>query len=121
RHREERFEKSVAVPVQHADRIARPDAHSCKRGSQPADPLPELAVSEAPQVTIDDLLIGSLEQRRMPQMLDDERIMIGRLCGGDATSHPLRCRKLFWQRRPGYRVISHLGSHSSSLPAFAAS
>src|SRR5262249_36743109 len=77
RHRKERLEKPVAVPVQHADRIARADADSCKRGGQAADPLPELAVSKASQVSIDDLLIGSLEQRRVPQMLDDERILTG--------------------------------------------
>src|SRR5262249_36778560 len=81
------------------------------------DPLPELAVSEAPQVSIDDLLIGSLEQRRMPQMLQDERILIGGLRGRGATAKPARCRRLFWQRRPGYCCVSHLDSHSSSLPA----
>src|SRR5262249_34016352 len=96
RHRKERLEKPVAVPVQHPDRIARSHAHSGKRGSKAADPLPELAVGEAPQVAIDDLLVGSLEQWRMPQMLDDERILIGGFCGRDAAARPARCWKLIW-------------------------
>ena len=80
RDRKKRFEKSVAVPVQHPDCIAGSDADSCKCGGQATDPPPELAVSEALQVSIDDLLIGGLEKRGVPQMLDDQRVLIGGLC-----------------------------------------
>ena len=83
RDRKKRFKKSVAVPVQHSDRIAGPHAGSCKRGGQATDPPPELAVREPFQVSINDLLIGGLEKRGMPQMLDDQRVLIGRLSGRD--------------------------------------
>src|SRR6516162_10690280 len=47
-----------------------------KGRGEAADALPDLAISEALLVPIDDLLIRSLDNRRVPQLLEDQRILI---------------------------------------------
>src|SRR5262249_25373978 len=89
-----RFDKSVAVPVQHPDCIAGPHPDSCERGGQTADPFSQFAIREALQVSIDDLLIGGLEKRGMPPMLDDQRVLIGGLCGSGYLARPSVLRTL---------------------------
>src|SRR5262249_13367052 len=74
------------------DRVAGPDAQACKRGGEAPDPLPQLTVCKASRVAIDDLLIGSLEQRRMPQMLDEQRILVDGLCGCNNLARTVRRR-----------------------------
>ena len=57
REREIRFEKSVAVPVQHSDRVARSNTDLSQRARQPPNAVPKLAVSQSSEIAVDDLLL----------------------------------------------------------------
>ena len=72
------LQESVAVPVEHADGVAGADTKPVEAGREPPDALAQLPVSEAPHVAIYDLLIGRLHERRMPQLLYEQWILI---CG----------------------------------------
>ena len=84
--RKKRFEKPVAVPVEDADRIAGLDAELFQRGRKPSDALSELTVGKARSIAINDLLIRRLQQRRVPQLLQDQGILIGGLGDLDQPS-----------------------------------
>jgi hypothetical protein len=55
----------------------------------------------------------------MPQMLDDERILIGRFCGRDNPARRVRRRRLRRDRRLECCGGGHLDFHSFTLPAWA--
>jgi len=57
RDREKGFEKSVAVPVQHSDRVARSNTDLSQRARQPPNAVPKLAVSQSSEIAVDDLLL----------------------------------------------------------------
>ena len=72
------FVIAVAVPFEHRDDVALVDADLGEAARQPADPFAKLAIGAAAQVAIDDLLIGRARHRRMQEMLDQQRIGVGR-------------------------------------------
>src|SRR5262249_48648997 len=74
---EKRFKKSVAVPIENADGVARANSDVVQDRSEAADAFPDVAIGEAFKVPIDDLLIRSLDDRRVPQLFEDQRILIG--------------------------------------------
>ena len=59
---EKRLEKSVAVPVENADRIAGSHADLLKSARQPADAVAQFGVCEAPEIAIDNFLAAASEQ-----------------------------------------------------------
>ena len=77
RDSKERFEKPVTVPIENADGVARANSNAMQRRSEAADALPDVAISEALQIPIDDLLMRRLDDRRVPQLFEDQRILIG--------------------------------------------
>ena len=76
RNGEKRFEKPVAVPIENADGVARANSNAMQGRSEAADALPDVAIGEALKIPIDDLLIRSLDDRRVPQLFEDQRILI---------------------------------------------
>jgi hypothetical protein len=84
RHREIAFEVAVAVPVHHRHRVAGPDALPCQHVGEPADALAQAAVVVAPEVAVDDLLAAGVLQRGMQQLLDEQRVGVGRRGALDA-------------------------------------
>ena len=69
------FVVAVAVPVQHRDHVAGLDAEIGQRAGQPPQPVAELPVG-VPALAIDDDLLGRAGQRRVQQMLDEQRILV---------------------------------------------
>jgi hypothetical protein len=76
RDREKRFEKAVAIPVEDPHGVTGHDTGFAQGRCETANPLLDLAVGEALQIAVDDLLIRSLHARRVPQLLEDQRILI---------------------------------------------
>jgi hypothetical protein len=59
-------------------RRCRPGNSDAVQGrSEAADALPDVAIGETLKVPIEDLLIRSLDDRRVPQLFEDQRILIG--------------------------------------------
>src|SRR5215467_11273237 len=83
RDREKGLEKSVAVPVQHSDRVTRSNTDLSQRARQPPDAVPKLAVSQSSEIAVDDLLLRRLHQRSVEQLLDKQGIRIGRRRDGN--------------------------------------
>jgi hypothetical protein len=83
----ERLKKAVAVPVEDAHGVAGHDPRFAQGRSETADPLPDLAIGEAPQIAVNHLLIRRLHERRVPQLLEDERILISGLSGLNQPSN----------------------------------
>ena len=96
RNGEKGFKKSVAVPVEHPDRLARAHADFCEGARQPPDPITQFGVGQALQVAVDDLLARRLGERRVEELLDQQRIRIGRRCYGDYS---------LVHRRPSHLVV----------------
>ncbi len=71
RDREERLEKPVTVPVEDAHGITGQDPRSAQGRCETANPLLDLAIGEAPEIAVNDLLIRRLYARRVPQLLED--------------------------------------------------
>src|SRR6516165_7970552 len=83
REREIGFEKSVAVPVQHSDRVARSNTDLSQRARQPPNTVPKFSVSQSSEIAVDDLLLRCLHQRSVEQLLDKQGIRIGGRRDGD--------------------------------------
>jgi hypothetical protein len=77
RHREEAFEVAVAVPVHHRHGVAGLHAQPGEHAGQPADALAQLAVAVAPPAHVGDLLVRRHGQRRVQELLDEQRIGVG--------------------------------------------
>ena len=73
---EKRLEKPITVPIENADRVARANSYAVQGRSQASDALPDVAIGEALKIPIDDFLIRSLDNRRVPQLFEDQRILI---------------------------------------------
>ena len=81
----EGFQESVAVPIEDANSLARLDPDFAERRRKAPNPVPDLAVGEAFSIAIDNLLIRRLQQRRMPQLLQQQRICaVGHVASGIA-------------------------------------
>lgn len=68
----------MTVPIHHRDGVAAAHAVCLQRIGQPADTGVEITVGLAMNVAVDDLMIGGGRQRRMQQLLDQQRISVGR-------------------------------------------
>jgi hypothetical protein len=75
---EECLQKSIAVPVHHADGVAGANAEHLEAVCQSADPVAQLGIGQPPEIPIHDLLIRGLHHRCMQQLLDQQRIMMRR-------------------------------------------
>jgi hypothetical protein len=98
---EKRFKESVAVPVEDPDRLARHYTDSCEGARQPPDPVAQFGVGHALQVAVNDLLARCLGERRMKELLDQQRIRIGRRCYGDYSLVHRRSSHLVVRRQKG--------------------
>ena len=74
---------AVAVPIEHGDDVAMPDANFRQAAGQPPYALAKVPIGVSPQVSIYDLLIRRVDERIMQQMFDEKRIRIGRRRAGD--------------------------------------
>ncbi|MBS1144435.1 MAG: hypothetical protein H6R14_1841 [Proteobacteria bacterium] len=83
RHGEEAFEVAMAVPVHHRHGLPGLDAQPGQAVGQPADALVERAVVVAQPALVRDFLFRRDGQRRQQQLLDEQRILIGRRRGLD--------------------------------------
>src|SRR5262249_25011512 len=64
------------VPFEHADGVAGLDARLAERRGEATNPFLGLPVSKSLQVAVDDFLIRGLHARRVPELLEDERVLI---------------------------------------------
>ena len=92
---------AVAVPFHDGDRVAFLDADLRQPAGQTADAFAELPIGAAPEIAINDLLLGRARQRLVQQVFDEQRIDISRRrrlnqLDGHFTLLPLRDFSAFW-------------------------
>jgi len=73
---EETLQEAVAVIVEHADGVALLDAEFLQAVGQTVNPLVELSIGQPDLVPIDDFLLGSVKQRRLQQMFDQQLVLV---------------------------------------------
>ena len=78
RHCEIALVIAVAVPFEDGDDVALIDANLGKTAGEPPDALAEGPVGVASEIAVDDLLIRRAHHRGVQEMLDQQRIGIGR-------------------------------------------
>ncbi len=78
RNGEVAFVIAVAVPFEDGDDVALLDADIGEAAGEPSDAFAKLPIGAAPQVAIDDLLVGRAHHRGVQEMLDEQRIGVGR-------------------------------------------
>ena len=81
----------MTIPVHHRYGVAGFDPQPCQTTGEPADPLPQLTVGLAPEVTVDNLLLGKLPDRITEQVFDQQGIRIS-----------------------GWRAVDGLGGHGDA-------
>src|SRR5438067_13181394 len=78
----------MAVPVHHGYGVTRFDSQAGEPRSEPADALDQRSVVEALHVSVDDVLVRAVRERRMQQVLDEQWVLVRRrrvfdeICGG---------------------------------------
>src|SRR6267378_3052486 len=77
----------MTVPVEHAYGVTGHDTRLAQSRCETANPLLDLEIGEAPKIAVNDLLIRCLHARRVPQLLEDQRILISRFGGLNQPSH----------------------------------
>ena len=69
---------AVAIPLEDGDDVALLDADLGEPAREPPDAFAKLAEGPSPQIAIDDLLIRRAHHWGVQQMLDQQRICVGR-------------------------------------------
>src|SRR5258706_11642965 len=107
------LQEPVAVPVEDADGVAGADTEPAEAGSEPPDALAQATIGETLQVAVYDLLIGRHQERRGPQLLDEQGILISGLCGLHWGAHAACSTALLRSSNSPRRTSSRSAAKSS--------
>ncbi|SAL87988.1 hypothetical protein AWB67_07512 [Caballeronia terrestris] len=78
RNRKVRLQIAMTVPVHDGYRGAVSHAQSMQAAGEPRDAFPQRRIGHAQLPAVDDFLVRCLNERRVQQMLDQQRISVGR-------------------------------------------
>ncbi len=92
------FKESVAIPIENSDGVAGTYADPLESACKSADAFAKFEIGETLQVAIDDLLTRGLGKRRVQQLLDQQRIVVGR--GGNDDFSFIHRRPPIQNREP---------------------
>ena len=77
---EKAFQIAMAIPIHHRHGLPGFHAEAGQAAGQATDPLAQRAISKAQLALISDFLLWRERQWRMQQVLDEQRVGIGRRC-----------------------------------------